>query len=85
MDLFPGRAGALLTLGTATWYPLYGARSAAWALTAPEEQQLAGILMWVPGGFVYMGAALVLAAAWRRESEARARHWQTTLLKERHS
>ena len=77
--------GALLTLGTVAWYPLYGGRSAAWGLTAIEDQQLAGLVMWVPGGLVYMGAALALAAMWLGESETRARRWETALLKERHS
>jgi putative membrane protein len=77
--------GALLTLGTVAWYPLYGGRSAAWGLTAIEDQQLAGLVMWVPGGLVYMGAALALAAMWLGESETRARRWETALLNERQS
>jgi cytochrome c oxidase assembly factor CtaG len=77
--------GAQLTLGTVAWYPLYGGRSAAWGLTAIEDQQLAGLVMWVPGGLVYMGAALALAAKWLGESETRARRWESALLKERHS
>jgi putative membrane protein len=77
--------GALLTLGTVAWYPLYGGRSATWGLTALEDQQLAGLVMWVPGGLVYMGAALALAAVWLSESETHARRWETALLKERHS
>jgi cytochrome c oxidase assembly factor CtaG len=77
--------GALLTLGTVAWYPLYSGRSAAWGLTALEDQQLAGLVMWVPGGLVYIGAALALAAMWLSESETRARRWETALLKERHS
>jgi cytochrome c oxidase assembly factor CtaG len=77
--------GALLTLGTVAWYPLYNGRSAAWGLTALDDQQLAGLVMWVPGGLVYLGAALALAAMWLRESETRARRWETALLRERHS
>jgi cytochrome c oxidase assembly factor CtaG len=77
--------GALLTLGTVAWYPLYGGRSAAWGLTAIEDQQLAGLVMWVPGGLVYMGAASALAAMWLSESETRTRRWEAGLLKERHS
>ena len=84
-SLHSGILGALLTLGTVSWYPLYGGRSAAWGLTALEDQQLAGLVMWVPGGFVYMGAALAFAAMWLKESETRARRWETALLKERHS
>jgi cytochrome c oxidase assembly factor CtaG len=33
--------GALLTLGTVAWYPRYNGRSAAWGLTALDDQQLA--------------------------------------------
>jgi cytochrome c oxidase assembly factor CtaG len=80
-----GMLGALLTLGTVTWYPFYADRSAAWGLTALEDQQLAGLVMWVPGGLVYMGAALALAAAWLAESETKTRHWEAALAKERHS
>jgi putative membrane protein len=83
--LHSGVLGALLTLATVGWYPLYSGRSAAWGLTALEDQQLAGLVMWVPGGFVYIGAALAFAAAWLRESEERTRRWETALLKERPS
>lgn len=77
--------GALMTLGKLAWYPAYSGRSAAWGLTAIEDQQLAGLVMWVPGGIVYLGAALALAATWLRESETRARRWEAALLRERHS
>ena len=32
------------------------------SLTPLEDQQLAGLLMWVPLGTVYLGACLVLAS-----------------------
>lgn len=51
----------------------------------PEDQQLAGLVMWVPGGLAFMGAALALAGVWLSESETRARRWETTLPKQRHS
>ena len=40
---------------------LYGVQSAgapAWGLTRLEDQQLAGLVMWVPAGTIYAGAAL---------------------------
>jgi putative membrane protein len=67
------------------WYPLYAGRAAAWGLTVLEDQQLAGLVMWVPGGLVYMGAALALAATWLGDSERRARRWEAALAKERHA
>ncbi len=61
--------GALLTL--APW-PMYGASASAtapWGLTPLEDQQLAGLIMWVPAGIVYIGAGLVLLYLWMRESD----------------
>jgi putative membrane protein len=75
--------GALLTLGTVSWYPAYGARSAAWGLSAIEDQQLAGLVMWVPGGLVYLGVALALVAGWLRQAETQVRRWQTALAMEK--
>ena len=55
--------GTLLTLSPRLWYaPAPGAE--AWGLTALEDQQLAGLIMWVPGGALYMLAALALAGLW---------------------
>ena len=48
--------GALLTFAPSAWYPLAG--PPAFGLTALEDQQLGGLVMWVPGGFAYMIAAL---------------------------
>jgi putative membrane protein len=39
-----------------------------------EDQQLAGLLMWVPAGMVYTLAALWLLARWLGEAERRGRH-----------
>jgi putative membrane protein len=33
-------------------------------LSALEDQQLAGLLMWVPMGMIYPAAALIFAAHW---------------------
>jgi putative membrane protein len=80
--LHTGVLGALLTLGAAPWYAAYGNAAAAWGLTPIEDQQLAGLVMWVPGGFVYTGAALVLVTAWLRDAEARTHRWERALPKE---
>ena len=55
--------GTLITLSPQPWYgPAPGA--AAWGLTAIEDQQLAGLIMWIPGGALYTLAALALAGVW---------------------
>ena len=55
-----GALGALLTFAPATWYHAYADLPMPWAASALEDQQLGGLLMWVPGGTVYLVAALVL-------------------------
>jgi cytochrome c2 len=42
-----------------------------WGLTPLEDQQLAGLIMWVPGGITYLLASLWLVVAWLQASEAR--------------
>jgi putative membrane protein len=61
--------GALLTFSTRVWYPIYDATTAAWGLTPLEDQQLAGLIMWVPAGLAYLVAALALLATWLAEPE----------------
>ncbi len=63
--------GALLTFSPRLWYPLYDATTVPWGVTPLEDQQLAGVIMWVPAGLAYLIAALALAATWLRESGSR--------------
>lgn len=63
--------GALLTFGTRVWYPTHAARTAAAGVNAVEDQQLAGVLMWIPFGVVFLLVGLALFAAWLGEAERR--------------
>jgi cytochrome c2 len=72
-SMHSGALGALLTFAPAPWYPAYGENAAAWGLTAVEDQQLAGLIMWVPAGAVYLLAGLGLFASCLRELERRGR------------
>lgn len=56
--------GALIALAPGNWYPPHAAGAPGWSLTALEDQQLAGLLMWVPGSVIYLAAALYLASRW---------------------
>jgi len=69
--IYSGGLGALLTVAQAPWYGAYGAAAPLWGLTPLEDQQLAGVIMWVPAGLSYLAATLWLVLAWLRESEAR--------------
>lgn len=53
-----GLLGALLTFSTAPIYAPHAETTAAWGLTPLEDQQLAGLVMWVFGSIAYLGAAL---------------------------
>jgi putative membrane protein len=61
--LHSGLLGILLTLAR---HPLYPAQTTAmrWGLTALEDQQAAGLAMWIPPGLIYAVAALALFAFW---------------------
>jgi putative membrane protein len=65
--------GALMTVAPSLWYPSYAVSSARWQIDALEDQQLAGLVMWVPSGVVWIVFGLALLAAWLGESERRAR------------
>lgn len=69
--LHSGLLGALLTFATRVWYPAYARTAPAWGWTPLEDQQLGGLVMWVPACLVYLIAGLALFAAWLRESERR--------------
>jgi putative membrane protein len=62
--LHSGVLGALLTVSPRLWIPGQGALAGEFGLSALEDQQLAGILMWVPMGLLYTGAALFFAHRW---------------------
>jgi putative membrane protein len=53
-----GALGALLTLSETLWYP----ESASAAAEPLVDQQLAGVLMWVPASLVYLSATLAVLA-----------------------
>jgi cytochrome c oxidase assembly factor CtaG len=66
--------GVLISLSPRVFYPLQSTASAEWGLTPLLDQQLAGLVMWVPGGMVYAVAALALAALWIARSSRSQAH-----------
>ena len=61
--LHTGALGALLTVAPRPWYGAYDA-AAPFGLDALADQQLGGLIMWVPAGLAYLAAALALGARW---------------------
>jgi cytochrome c oxidase assembly factor CtaG len=66
--LHTGVLGALMTLAPRVLYQPQTAAALEWGLTPLEDQQLAGLIMWVPAGTIYAGAALALTTIWIRQS-----------------
>jgi putative membrane protein len=62
--LHTGVLGMLLTFATEPWYPSYLSTTLAWGLTPLEDQQLGGLIMWIPSGALLLGIALLLGAQW---------------------
>ncbi len=52
-----GLPGALMILAPRPFYLDHAAGVTDWGLTLMEDQQLAGLIMWIPAGAVYIGAA----------------------------
>lgn len=66
--------GALITLAPQIVYVSQTRDAPRWGLTPFQDQQLAGLLMWVPGGVFYAGAALAMLAVWISRSSRGGRH-----------
>lgn len=58
-----GFLGALLTFSPRLLYPAYTDRALMAGADALHDQQLAGLLMWVPGGLPYLVVGLLLVIA----------------------
>jgi cytochrome c oxidase assembly factor CtaG len=75
-SLHASALGVFLALSPRPWYSDYMGRTPAWGLTPLEDQQLAGLIMWMPACLIYPAVAATLFGSWlaglagtRREGE----------------
>jgi putative membrane protein len=68
-----GLLGALITFARAPLYASYATSASGHPVDAIGDQQIAGLLMWVPAGIVLTGTGLALFAGWLGEAQRRAR------------
>jgi putative membrane protein len=67
--------GALMALAPRVLYVAQTRTAMGWGLTPLEDQQMAGIIMWVPAGTIYAAAAMTMLALWiHGASEGRAQN-----------
>ncbi len=70
--------GALLAFSPVAWYTGHAATTPTWGMSPLDDQQVAGLIMWVPGGSIYLAAALGLFATSLRLGDARSRRSGTS-------
>lgn len=74
-SMITGALGAFMALSESPWYGPYAALGlAAFGLTPAEDQQLAGLLMWVPGGLLHAIVAVAILAPHLRNAPMKEAH-----------
>jgi putative membrane protein len=69
-SLIGGALGALMSLSSSPWYADYAAMGMSGiGLDPVDDQRLAGLIMWIPGGLVHGVAALILFYRWLKSAE----------------
>lgn len=69
--LYSGLLGAVLSLGDHALYA-HAEPTLRWGLDPVDDQQRAGLLMWVPAGLIMMAVGVALFAAWLGQAARRA-------------
>jgi cytochrome c oxidase assembly factor CtaG len=72
--LHSGILGALLTFAAAPLYQVHG--TPPFSLTPLEDQQLAGLIMWIPASLVYVGVFSWLFVRWLEKADRTS--WKAT-------
>jgi putative membrane protein len=86
--LFPAKItgfviGAALSMAQTPWYQTYIAAPRLWGLSALDDQQLAGLIMWIFGGLLYIFPLLLLVVMMIQEDEGDV--WVPQVVRDRES
>lgn len=82
MMMATGLLGALMTFAREPWYRSHAPYVGAWGLAPLEDQQLAGLFMWIPPGFIFVVTAGLLLGGWLNSVEQRVVRRERQLVKE---
>ncbi len=72
VSLFLLALGAILTFAARPLYATHATGTRLWGLTPLADQQLAGAVMWVPAGAVYLATIAVLFVRWLESFDKRS-------------
>ncbi len=67
-----GVLGAIITFAPRPMYAVHALTTTAWGLSPLEDQQLGGVIMWVPAGVIFVGTLVGSLACGMRRSEYRS-------------
>jgi putative membrane protein len=59
-----------ITMADTVLYPLYASSPRLWGLTPKMDQQIGGLIMWIPGGLFFYGIMTVVFFRWQRQGNA---------------
>jgi putative membrane protein len=71
-----GFLGAVITFAARPVYVVHWLTTGAWGLTPLEDQQLGGVIMWIPAGVIFLGAIMTAMAMAMRQAGGRPRRGQ---------
>ncbi|HET7676052.1 MAG TPA: cytochrome c oxidase assembly protein [Gammaproteobacteria bacterium] len=71
--------GAILTFAPHPLYAVHLHTTARYGLTPLQDQELAGVIMWIPSNMIHLAAICTLFFGWMRDDERRAAHFRTML------
>jgi cytochrome c oxidase assembly factor CtaG len=77
--------GAILAFASRPLYPTHADRAVAWGLSPLTDQQLAGVIMWVPMGALYIAIIAALFLGWMREMDRRLPPREVAMVETRES
>jgi putative membrane protein len=62
--------GMIITYADVVLYPAYEVAPRMWGLSPMEDQLIGGLIMWIPGSFIYIALLTVVFFKWAKEAEA---------------
>lgn len=69
MTLPMSAVAMLITYAGTVLFPTYASAPRVWSLSPLQDQRLGGLIMWIPGGFVFIGVISVAFFRWVAELE----------------
>ncbi|MCE2464069.1 MAG: cytochrome c oxidase assembly protein [Dehalococcoidia bacterium] len=70
----PSILGAIITFSEGTLYEWYAEAPRIWGISAHADQQIGGLIMWIPGGLAFLLTMMVIFLIWASKEEPQAQH-----------